>query len=145
MCAGHRPGSDSVTKPCPVRGHEGVVMKILQSLSFTLAVILFGINMPGIAESEEGSRSTKGIRPEIVADFIYAVIESDRTLYTTHIVDRMQETGTVVAGRLEVPERSAPSGSDVAVNRISSEGERHRPRVSSGKPSSYLPKKWSCH
>ena len=60
-------------------------------------MILFVFNVPSIAESEEGSRSIKGIRPEIVADFIYAVIESDRTLYTTHIVDRMQETGTVVA------------------------------------------------
>lgn len=72
-------------------------MKILQALCFTSAVILFGFNMPDIGESEEGSRSTGGIRPEVVADFIYAVIESDRTLYTTHVVDRMQETGIVVA------------------------------------------------
>ncbi len=78
-------------------GHEGVEMKILQSLCLTSAVILFGVNMPDIADGEEGMRSTKGIRPEMVADFIYAVIESDRTLYTTHIVDRMQETGTVIA------------------------------------------------
>ena len=73
------------------------MMKILHALWFTSAVILFGFTMPGMAESEESNHSTKGIRPEIVADFIYAVIESDRTLYTTHIVDRMQETGTVVA------------------------------------------------
>lgn len=72
------------------------MMKILHALWFTSAVILFG-TMPGMAESEERNHSTKGIRPDIVADFIYAVIESDRTLYTTHIVDRMQETGTVVA------------------------------------------------
>ena len=72
-------------------------MNTLQALYVTSAVILFGFTMPAIAESEEGSHSTKGIRPETVADFIYAVIESDRTLYTTHIVDRMQETGTVVA------------------------------------------------
>lgn len=78
-------------------GHEGVVMKILQTLWLTSAVILFGVNMPDIAGGEEANRSTKGIRPEMVADFIYAVIESDRTLYTTHVVDRMQETGTVIA------------------------------------------------
>lgn len=78
-------------------GHEGVVMKILQALWLTSAVILFGVNMPDIAGGEEANRSTKGIRPEMVADFIYAVIESDRTLYTTHVVDRMQETGTVIA------------------------------------------------
>ena len=78
-------------------GHEGVVMKMLQVLFLTSAVILFGFNMADIAASEDGTHSIKGIRPEIVADFIYAVIESDRTLYTTHIVDRMQETGTVIA------------------------------------------------
>ena len=32
--------------------------------------------------------------PEVVADYIHAVIEADRTLYATHVVDRMQETGT---------------------------------------------------
>ncbi len=78
-------------------GHEGVVMKMLQVLFLTSAVILFGFNMADIAASEDGTHSINGIRPEIVADFIYAVIESDRTLYTTHIVDRMQETGTVIA------------------------------------------------
>lgn len=78
-------------------GHEGVVMKMLQVLFLTSAVILFGFNMADIAASEDGTHSISGIRPEIVADFIYAVIESDRTLYTTHIVDRMQETGTVIA------------------------------------------------
>ncbi len=73
------------------------MMKILQALSLTSAAILVGLPMPDIVGSEDGNHPTKGIRPEIVADFIYAVIESDRTLYTTHIVDRMQETGTVVA------------------------------------------------
>lgn len=38
-----------------------------------------------------------GIKPEVVADYIHAVIEADRTLYATHVVDRMQETGTVIA------------------------------------------------
>ena len=35
--------------------------------------------------------------PEVVADYIHAVIEADRTLYTTHVVQRMQETGVVIA------------------------------------------------
>jgi hypothetical protein len=73
------------------------MMKVLQLLWLTSAMLLFGVNIPAIAESEEGSGPTTGIKPEMVARFIYAVIESDRTLYTTHIVDRMQETGTVVA------------------------------------------------
>ncbi|RMH07639.1 MAG: DUF3365 domain-containing protein [Nitrospirae bacterium] len=38
-----------------------------------------------------------GVRPEVVADYIHAVIEADRTLYTTHVVERMQDTGIVIA------------------------------------------------
>ena len=44
-----------------------------------------------------GSEQRVGINPRIVADYIHAVIEADRTLYATHVVDRMQETGTVIA------------------------------------------------
>ena len=72
-------------------------MKIPQALSILSAVILLGLIMSKVADSEEGNRAAKSVRPEIVAGFIHAVIESDRTLYTTHVVDRMQETGTVIA------------------------------------------------
>ena len=39
----------------------------------------------------------KGLPYQIVADYIHDIIEADRTLYTTHVVDRMQETGTAIA------------------------------------------------
>jgi hypothetical protein len=38
-----------------------------------------------------------GVSPEIVADYIHAVIAADRALYTIHVVDRMQENRIVVA------------------------------------------------
>ena len=38
-----------------------------------------------------------GISPIKVADYVHAVIEADRTIYTTHVVARMQEKGIVVA------------------------------------------------
>ena len=38
-----------------------------------------------------------GIPPAKVADYVHAVIEADRTIYTTHVVARMQEKGIVVA------------------------------------------------
>jgi len=37
------------------------------------------------------------IPPEKVADFVHAVIEADRTVYTTHVVERMQEHGITLA------------------------------------------------
>jgi len=43
------------------------------------------------------SLGTNGIPPEKVADYVHAVLEADRTIYTTSIVDRMQEKGIVAA------------------------------------------------
>lgn len=34
-----------------------------------------------------------GIPPEVVAEYVYAIVQADRTLYTTHVVERMQELG----------------------------------------------------
>lgn len=38
-----------------------------------------------------------GMKPETVANYLHAIIEADRTLYALHVVERMQETGTVIA------------------------------------------------
>ena len=38
-----------------------------------------------------------GISPERVADYVHAVLEADRTIYATHVVNRMQERGIVTA------------------------------------------------
>ncbi len=41
--------------------------------------------------------SAGGIAPERVAEYVHAVIEADRTSYTTLVVNRMQEKGIVKA------------------------------------------------
>ena len=41
--------------------------------------------------------TTHGISPEKVANYVHSIIEADRTVYTTHIVNRMQEKGIVSA------------------------------------------------
>ena len=38
-----------------------------------------------------------GIPPEVVAEYVYAIVQADRTLYTTHVVERMEELGKAVA------------------------------------------------
>ncbi len=38
-----------------------------------------------------------GIPPEKVASYVHAVLQADRTIYTTHVVNRMQEKGIVTA------------------------------------------------
>ena len=49
-----------------------------------------------------------GIAPERVADYVHAVIEADRTIYTTWVVNRMQEKGIVTAAEHWEQENALP-------------------------------------
>jgi len=44
-----------------------------------------------------GARDCGGIPAEKVADYVHAVVQADRAFYTTHVVERMQAKGVVVA------------------------------------------------
>jgi uncharacterized protein DUF3365 len=43
------------------------------------------------------SPSAQGIAPETVAEYIHAVIEADRAIYTKHVVDRLHTRGILEA------------------------------------------------
>ena len=66
-----------------------------RTLFLFFAVI--GLNFSFLTFSETADNTRKGIPPEIVADYLQAVIESDRKVYTTRIVERMQNQGIVLA------------------------------------------------
>ena len=66
---------------------RGVLLSV-----FGLGVVGFGA--PGSATAEETSVS---LPVEMVADYVHAVIEADREVYTKHVVERMQLKGVVVA------------------------------------------------
>jgi hypothetical protein len=53
-----------------------------------------GLVWPSSAMAEETSVS---LPVETVADYLYALIEADREVYTKHVVERMQIKGVVVA------------------------------------------------
>jgi hypothetical protein len=53
------------------------------------------IGCGGISLAEEGSPSGATISAEDAADFIHAVVEAHRTIYSTHVVDRMLEKNKV--------------------------------------------------
>ncbi|MGQ0665645.1 MAG: c-type heme family protein, partial [Nitrospiraceae bacterium] len=63
----------------------------------TLALLIGGLSGAASLPLAKESPGTAGIPPEKVADYVHAVIEADRTIYTTHIVNRMQEKGIVSA------------------------------------------------
>ncbi|MEX0828852.1 MAG: DUF3365 domain-containing protein [Nitrospirales bacterium] len=59
-----------------------------------IVLVLIGIST---ADAHTPEQADHGVPYRTVADYIHDIIEADRTLYTTHVVDRMQETGTVIA------------------------------------------------
>ena len=61
-------------------------------LMFCLSVA--GLGWPSSATAEGTAVS---VPVETVADYLYAVIEADREVYTKHVVERMQIKGVVVA------------------------------------------------
>lgn len=71
-----------------------IITHRFQILSIALAITLIGIN---ISWSQDSKGNVNGVDPKLVADYLHAVIEADRTLYATHVVERMQDTGTVLS------------------------------------------------
>lgn len=63
------------------------------TIAFLLGGLWGGASLPSAKENP----SIGSISPERVADYVHAVLEADRTIYTTHIVNRMQEKGIVAA------------------------------------------------
>ncbi|MDR4493652.1 MAG: DUF3365 domain-containing protein [Nitrospirales bacterium] len=63
-----------------------------------LVLIVFIVELFPIASLEASDlQAMKNLSPAKVADFIHAIVEADRKIYTTHIVKRMQEQGIVLA------------------------------------------------
>lgn len=53
----------------------------------TCLILVSGLAKTGLAAE------LPEIPPEVVADYLHAVIEADRTFYTIHVVERMQKQG----------------------------------------------------
>lgn len=63
------------------------------TITFFLGGLWTGMPFPSAKESADHV----GIAPEKVADYVHAVLEADRSIYTTEVVNRMQEKGIVAA------------------------------------------------
>ncbi|HEY6289869.1 MAG TPA: DUF3365 domain-containing protein [Nitrospiraceae bacterium] len=58
---------------------------------------LCAIMLAGVAVEIAQAGETAGIPPEVVAEYIHAVIQADRTIYSTHVVDRLQDLKVTVS------------------------------------------------
>jgi hypothetical protein len=72
------------------------------SLLVPFFALLFGGT--SVVLPEEGP----GVPPHVVADYIHALVQADRALYTTHVVERMQELGVTVATEHWKAQRALP-------------------------------------
>jgi hypothetical protein len=78
-------------------------MKSTITRSLIFAIVLFVSPVTGQA----GDRPT--VPAEIVADYVYAVIESHRAFYTTHVVERLDEQeGTKADGDWRQKKKTLP-------------------------------------
>ncbi len=60
-------------------------------------LLLLVIGSGSLSSKERTTEPSDFIPPEKVADYIHAVLEADRTIYTKQVVGRMQEKGIVNA------------------------------------------------
>ena len=70
-------------------------------------LILFGLYGSLVLHAKDTSPPA-GISPEKVAEYVHAVLEADRTIYTNHVVNRMQEKGIVSAAEHWENENALP-------------------------------------
>ncbi|MDF0667369.1 MAG: DUF3365 domain-containing protein [Nitrospira sp.] len=82
-------------------------MMIRKSLVLGTALLLFFTSVVYVGVSS-GAKDAGGIPAEKVADMLYAVIQSNRTFYAEHVVERMQAKGAAVASENWRSEKSLP-------------------------------------
>lgn len=90
-----------------------------------------------ITFAEDETVSKVAFSPEVVANYIHAVIEADRTLYTTHVVKRMQDGGIVIATEGWKRRNALPLPAQMllmAGKKVAEEGSGLRYRLASLRP-----------
>lgn len=58
---------------------------------------LCAIMLAGVAVEVAQAGETARIPPELVAEYIHAVIQADRSIYSTHVVERLQDLKVTVS------------------------------------------------
>ncbi|MCI0428880.1 MAG: DUF3365 domain-containing protein [Nitrospiraceae bacterium] len=89
---------------------------VLGTISILIAVFVYW-------GTSSGAKDCGGIPAERVADIVHAVIQSHRTFYTVHVVERLQAKGIVVASEnwqsantLPLPVQFLQESAHLAVN-----------------------------
>ena len=100
-----------------------------------LCVAIIG-SVGGSLGNDEGEMEI-AFSPEVVANYIHAVIEADRTLYTTHVVQRMHDSGIVIAAEGWKKRNALPLPAQMLLmsgRRVEEKGSGLRYRLASLRP-----------
>src|SRR5437867_1045849 len=75
-----------------------MMYKGMLGIVITIIIIVLGYR-GGLSGAQDSTQTGNqaGIPAEKVADIVHAVIQADRTFYTVHVVERLQEMGVIVA------------------------------------------------
>ena len=75
-----------------------------------ILVVVLTIALPRFLAHAQNSSEDQipGISAKVVADYIHAVIQADRTLYATHVVERMAEHKIVIAAEYWKQRKALP-------------------------------------
>ncbi len=84
-----------------------VLSKLLARTFLVLCLVLCVVGNAWGVEGE-GDTSKVSFSPEVVANYIHSVIAADRALYTTHVVERMQEHRVVIAAEAWKQRKALP-------------------------------------
>lgn len=79
------------------RAHRGCGDVRLRPVLLLTALALLLVIGGTIGAAKDTAPAAPLLTPERVADYLHAVIEADRSLYTSQVVTRMQERGIVTA------------------------------------------------
>ena len=99
-------GSRSFTSSKVAKGGAVMHMKRVLVGSIVSAVMFWGCL--GLATASGEEKVEVSFSPDVVANYIHAVIAADRALYTTHVVDRLQEERVVVAAEAWKQRKALP-------------------------------------
>jgi Protein of unknown function (DUF3365) len=69
---------------------------------------LCAIMLVSVAVEVPQAGETAGISPEVVAEYIHAVIQADRSIYSTHVVERLQDLKVTVSAEDWKARRALP-------------------------------------
>jgi hypothetical protein len=70
---------------------------MIDKIAKRIRTALCAIVLIGVATGSTLAGETAAIPPEVVAEYLHAIIQADRTLYSTHVVERLHGLNVTVA------------------------------------------------